>query len=382
MKKLKFHTAENNGKSKCNVMHVGKHSVICPKLEVHGTSMHKITHTTYLGDIVAADSKNDINIQSRVGKGLGNITRIMNMLDKVTLGSHYFKTAMLLRESLFLSALLTNSESWHGVTTTNINQLESIDKLLLRKILKTPISTPIEAMYLELGILRIGTVIKARRINFLHYLLNRKETKMISQIFRVQWNHPNKNDWTILVKQDLCDFNFEVDVSSIKRISESSFKNLVKKKAYDYEFNQLLEMKKTHSKMNDLVYSKLEIQNYLKLENLNKNEAQTLFRFRTRMAKFGENFRGNNSQILCPLCKTHLDGQRMCFDNCPVVKANIAIFGNYNDIFNTASIPSDIVQTLVRIEKLREEYENKSQNEANSTSCLSASDNRAYCQNS
>ena len=131
-------------------MHVGIHSELCPKLEVHGTSMHKITHTTYLGDIVAADSKNDINIQSRVGKGLGNITRIMNMLDKVTLGSHYFKTAMLLRESLFLSALLTNSESWHGVTTTNINQLETIDKLLLRKILKTPISTPIEAMYLDL----------------------------------------------------------------------------------------------------------------------------------------------------------------------------------------------------------------------------------------
>ena len=307
---------------------------------------------------MAADSKNDINIQSRVAKGMGNITRIMNMLDKVTLGSHYFKTAMLLRESLFLSALLTNSESWHGVTTTNINQLESIDKLLLRKILKTPISTPTEAMYLELGILRKGTIIKARRINFLHYLLNRKETEMISQVFSVQWNHPNKNDWTILVKQDLCDLEIEADLSSIKRRSEFSFQNLVKKKAHVYELNQLLKMKQTHSKMDDLVYSKLEIQNYLKLENVNTKEAQTLFRYRTRMAKFGENFRGNRNSILCPLCKTHLDGQKMCFENCPVVKKNITISGNYNPIFNTSGIPSDIVQTLVRIENLREEYLN------------------------
>ena len=83
-------------------------------------------------------------------------------LEKVTLGSHYFTTAILLRESIFLSALLTNCESWHGLTLAQISKLENVDKLLLRKILKTPISTPTESMYLELGILRIGTMIKAR----------------------------------------------------------------------------------------------------------------------------------------------------------------------------------------------------------------------------
>ena len=84
-----------------------------------------------------------------MNKGLGNVTRIMNILDKVTLGSHYFKTAMLLRESILISALLTNAESWHGLNKTHVNQLESIDKLLLRKILKSPISTPTEAISLS-----------------------------------------------------------------------------------------------------------------------------------------------------------------------------------------------------------------------------------------
>ena len=132
LKKLQFHTTDINGKSKCNVMHVGKKSVICPQLKVHGTAMLNISHTTYLGDKVSADSKNDINIQSRMNKGLGNVTRIMNILDKVTLGSHYFKTAMLLRESILISALLTNSESWHGLNKTHVNQLESVDKLYLK----------------------------------------------------------------------------------------------------------------------------------------------------------------------------------------------------------------------------------------------------------
>ena len=79
------------------------------------------------------------NIQNRVAKGIGNVTKVINMLEKVTLGSHYFETAMLLRNSIVISALLTNAESWHGLTIQQVNKLESVDKLLLRKILKTPV---------------------------------------------------------------------------------------------------------------------------------------------------------------------------------------------------------------------------------------------------
>ena len=354
LKKLQFHTTDKNGKSKCNVMHVGKPSAVCPQLKVHGTNMHTISKSTYLGDIVSADSKNDLNIQSRVAKGIGNITRVMNILDKVTLGSHYFKTALLLRESLFLSALLTNAESWHGITASQINQLESIDKLLLRKILKTPISTPTEAMYLELGIPRIGTIIKARRINFLHYILNRKESEMISQVFKVQWNQPSKNDWALLVKQDLVDLEIDMNLSNIKTKSEWSFKNFVKKKAYEYEFKQLIRRKETHTKLDNLWYPRLEMQNYLKLDNLNNSQAQTLFRYRVRMAKFGENFREKKISVECPLCFKHRDSQQMSFENCSVLKKNVKISGNYQQIFNS-SVPTDTVKSLVQIDKFRDE---------------------------
>ena len=74
LKKLRFHTVDEKGKSKCSVMHVGKPSTICPQLEVHGTPMNSIASTKYLGDIVAADAKNDLNVQNRVAKGMGNIT--------------------------------------------------------------------------------------------------------------------------------------------------------------------------------------------------------------------------------------------------------------------------------------------------------------------
>ena len=110
--KLTFHTPDQKGKSKCNVMHVGKKNHLCPTLMVHGTIMGHVTEATYLGDIISHDGKNTKNVNSRVAKGLGIITDIMNMLGKLSFGQHYFKMGLLLRESMFLNGILTNVECW------------------------------------------------------------------------------------------------------------------------------------------------------------------------------------------------------------------------------------------------------------------------------
>jgi hypothetical protein len=115
-----------------------------------------------------------------------------------------------------------------------------------------------------------------------------------------------------------------------------------------------MQAKMGHSKMDNLSYSKLELQKYLKLENLDASGARTLFRYRTRMANFGENFREGNSPVNCPLCGLHLDNQAMAFNNCPVLKANITIKGKYEDLFKK-NMSFELVKTLVNIDKFREE---------------------------
>jgi hypothetical protein len=111
--------------------------------------MQKVQHETYLGDIISDDGTNDLNILSRVSKGHGKVTQVMNMLERVTLGSHYFRIALMLRESIFLNSILNNSEVWYGLLDRQITQLEMVDRLLLRKFLDTPVSTPVEGIYLE-----------------------------------------------------------------------------------------------------------------------------------------------------------------------------------------------------------------------------------------
>ena len=51
--------------------------------------------------------------------------------------------------------------------------------------------------------------LKERRINYLHYLANRKDDEMLKKFFQAQWQYPIFGDWTERVKQDLDDFEME-----------------------------------------------------------------------------------------------------------------------------------------------------------------------------
>ena len=195
-KKLRFHVPDINGKTKCHFIHVGKNKK-CPDLQVHGSKMEKVSDDTYLGDVISEDGKNSKNVKIRISKGLGIIAEIMNILEKVTLGQHFFTTAVLLRESLFLNGILTNSEIWYGLSKSEIKEFENLDHILLRKVFNTPFSTPIESLYLELGILNIEAIIMARRTNYLHYLTKQDKSGMLNKFFMAQWRFPaTSSEWT------------------------------------------------------------------------------------------------------------------------------------------------------------------------------------------
>ena len=133
------------------------------------------------------------------------------------------------------------------------------------------------------------------------------------------------------------------------------FKSLVKKRAKLFELSKLLELKelRANSKMKNLTYTELKIQDYLLLKTMNISEAKSLFKFRLRMAPFGENFRGGQKTVLCPLCKLHPDSQSESF-GCSELKKVVEVTGNYNAIF-THNIPGKLVKTIHKIYNFREE---------------------------
>ena len=354
MKKLEFHTRDSNGKSKCHKMHIGKENFLCPDLKVHGTRMGQVQEDVYLGDIISHDGSNSKNIKSRVGKGLGKISDIVNILETVSFGSHYFEIAITLRESMFLNAILTNADIWYNLKNSEVEELEELDRCLLRKIFNVKISCPKEALFLESGVTPIGVMVKSRRLNYLNYLVKEDQSSMLSRFFYAQWNNEVKNDWTAQVRKDLEDFGIPEDLDFIKSKSKDSFKKLVKIKAADYALHELNHMKASHSKMDNVFYTKLQMQGYLKAKDITPEDAKMVFSYRTRMADYTENFRGPAGPKQCPMCQTHLDNQPGAFQ-CPLIKPHLENKSKYEGIFS-AIISKDTVKNLRKIENIRKEF--------------------------
>ena len=239
-----------------------------------------------------------------------------------------------------------------SLSKEEIKELEDLDKSSLRKILKVLFSTPGEAYFLELGILPLGVVIKARRINYLYYLLTRDEKEMLSTFFMTQFYNETEGDWTQQVKIDLEDFGIPCDFDYIRAKSNLTFKALVKIKAKEFALNSLRGIQIRHSKMDNLYYSELKLQDYFKIEGIETRELQNLFKWRTRMAPLGENFRGNNGNIVCPLCHTHLDNQNGIFQ-CEIMKKETKIDCELKDIYRD-NITLETAKKISEIEEIRE----------------------------
>jgi hypothetical protein len=89
--------------------------------------MQKKDEEKYLGDIISADGRNIKNVKARVVKGKGINKRILSILKGIPFGDFYFEMAVILRESLLVNSMLSNSESWYNVSKAESVLLETID---------------------------------------------------------------------------------------------------------------------------------------------------------------------------------------------------------------------------------------------------------------
>ena len=106
----------------------------------------------------------------------------------------------------------------------------------------------------------------------------------------------------------------------------------MKVKAKEFALKELQQKQETNSKMTNLLYKDLTIQPYLTREDLTIQQKKMLFKYPTRMENFGENFRGSNGPVPCPLCGTHLDNQEMSFQ-CQIIKAELQPTGDITEIY-------------------------------------------------
>ena len=174
---------------------------------------------------------------------------------------------------------------------------------------------------------------------------------MLYSFFITQWNNPCKGDWVELVKKDLKDFEIPVSFEYIQSKSKDAFKKIVQVKAKELALARLLTKQSKHTKLDKLNYKELKMQDYLLSEELKPNQKKLLFKYRTRMAEYGENYRAGRTQVMCPLCKLHLDNQEMSYQ-CEAIKAEITVTGRLENIFEE-NISVETAQMIMKITEVR-----------------------------
>ena len=110
-------------------------------------------------------------------------------------------------------------------------------------------------------------------------------------------------------------------------------------------------MQQKHSKMKNLCYEEIKIQNYFLRHDIDNEQKKNLFLYRTRMADYGENYRGGRKEVKCPLCYNHLDKQDLSY-TCSILTNKLEIQGEFNDIYSD-HVNKQTVITLQQITELR-----------------------------
>ena len=95
-------------------------------------------------------------------------------------------------------------------------------------------------------------------------------------------------------------------------------------------------MQDKHTKMNNLHYEGIKMQNYFYRNDINNEQKKLIFKFRTRMANFGDN---------------HQDKQELSY-TCKVIKNEVQLKGVFEDIYGD-KISKHTIETLEKITEVR-----------------------------
>ena len=317
--------------------------------------MEEKSEEKYLGDIITTDGKNIKNILARVAKGKGIVIRIFTILDAIPLGKRYFEIGLILRDVLLVSSMLFNSEAWYNVTQKEIELLETVDTLFLRKLIGAPKSTPKEMLYLEMGLIQFRDIIREKRLRFLYYILSQEEDSIIFKFLKSQIGNRTKRDWVTSVFGDLENLNMgNMNIEEIKNMKQTSFEGMVKENIRINAFERLEKIKNSHSKVKEIEYKVLKIQKYLQPNKvkITKDECKLIFKLRCKVMDVKANMKKMYVSLECGACGVDQETQEHILECEKLCKKEDNHNYNYKKLYN-----GTVSEKLNIAKKFRENYE-------------------------
>ena len=125
------------------------------------------------------------------------------MCTEISLGFQLYYFAKLFHQSIFVNGTLINMEAWPNCSLSRIESFERIEQMYFKKILRAHSKTPLESIYLELGVIPLRFKLMKRRILYLQLIMNRDDHEITKQVVEAQKKDCLQGDFFAQTERDM-----------------------------------------------------------------------------------------------------------------------------------------------------------------------------------
>ena len=229
----------------------------------------------------------------------GGANLIISLCKETNFGKHQIYSMITMYQSVFLPRLIYNCESWSNLTQKDISNLQDAQLKFSRRVMEVPKSTPIAALFLELGILPIQYEIEKRQLVFLTKILDGENDDPIKMSYHEMLNYQAERNWANNVHELRGKYNLPLNDENVCNMTYAMWKKMVHDQVKYVASSSLTEMCSANKKTCLLSDDKLIKEQYL--TSFKPEITHMVFRARACIYGIKKNFKKKyGSKLSCP----------------------------------------------------------------------------------
>ena len=316
------------GEEKSKVMIIGGYKEQEPELKLGEMTLKKTETYKYLGEMLNEkfNMKNQISETKR--KVEGAYQTVVALSGDDNYNGIEMETMWKLVDTCIKPIILYGAETWKMPKTDKEEYNRILDNII-KRILKVPVTTPREVLYMETGLLDIETSAHKSRITMANRL-----TTTDDEFVKEAMVSSHSNSW-IQETQRICkEYNIsEDDIKMKKSILKKKVEDNVKTVFKDrITKNGMAKSKVNYLTQNGTEWEPGKMREYMK--KMNRNQVSTIFKARTRMLDVKNNFRNKYKDLKCRGCGIEDETQEHVLSLCPVTTEAGTITAQNHEIFS------------------------------------------------
>ena len=318
-----------------------------PKLNIGQGVIPQVKCTKCLGDMVNDKGNNVDLVEHKVANAKAAMVNCLSLCNEVTLGLYFVTSAIILYQSVFLATLLFNCQAWRKLSNEDYRKLQVTQIRYLKRVMRAPLSTPNNFVFLEFGALPVRFIIHCRQLTFLHHIVALDDEDPVKKMFKAQQLLPYERNWSNEVLPLLHEYDLDdVDIISMSKLT---WKENVKTNVTRKVLSQLTTDIQDKTKTKHLSYNSFTCQPYML--QFNHKQASIIFKLRSYSVDCKGNRKSANVDLNCRLCKS-ADETQSHIVNCPAVSKDGVIL-DVSKVFDCDIIDGDedIIKLCNRVDE-------------------------------